>query len=158
MKKHGFRLFSILAIGIILLGVLGFQALGAETVMADSKSVVGSWNVTITVINQNAEFPGLVTFFNDGALLTDETPVLYETSGHGAWVKTKPNEAAYTFSFLYGSESGAWMKGTVSGKAVYDSKLDQWSGPFTIQIVDQGGNEILSDTGTMQGTRIFPGS
>jgi hypothetical protein len=84
--------------------------------------------VEIAVVQQNAIFPGLISFFNDGNLIADEAPSPLETSGHGDWVKTGPNETAFAFVFLIGStEPGQWLKGTVSGTAVYESKTDEWS-------------------------------
>ena len=123
---------------------------------AKSKDWVGSWNVEINVVNQNATFPGLVTFFNDGNMLTDEIPSPLETSGHGSWINTRKNQGAYSFVFLMGNTdpTGPWMKGTLYGQVNYDPKADTWNGEFTIQIVDQYGNEILKDVGTMNGTRI----
>jgi hypothetical protein len=155
MNTKRIRLISILVVGLILAGMLAYQILAVRNAMAASKSLVGSWNVEVTVVQQNSVFPSLMTFYNDGNLITDETPSPLETSGHGDWVRTGPNKAAYTFVFLIGStEPGQWLKGTVSGEVNFDPRKDTWNGPFTIKIVDQDGNEVLSDTGTMDGTRI----
>ncbi len=135
--------------------VMAFLAFPKGTVAARSKDWVGAWNVSITVVNQKATFPGFMSFFNDGNMLTDETPSLLETSGHGSWVSTGENRGAYTFSFLIGSANpNEWMKGTVSGNLRYNPRADCWNGPFTINMVDQSGNPVLSDTGTMSATRI----
>ncbi len=139
----------------ILVAILGYLVIPGSEVQAKTKSVVGSWNVEVTVVKQNATIPGLLTFSSDGNVFADETPSPLETSGHGNWVRTRANKGAYTFVFLIGStEPGQWLKGTVSGTVEYDADADQWNGPFTISVVDQDGNEVLSDTGTMSSTRI----
>lgn len=150
------QLLISISIGIlILVATLTYLAVPRSEALAKSKFVIGSWNVVITVVNQNATFPGFITFFNDGNVIADEVPSPLETSGHGSWVGAGNNRYAYRFDFLYGStEPGKWMKGTVSGSVNYDQETDQWSGPFAIVIVDQDGNEVLSDMGIMNGRRI----
>ncbi len=145
-------------LGVVLLaaaGVTAFLVVPRSAAGAKSNDWVGSWNVQVTVVNANATFPGLLTFFSDGNVSADETPVPFETSGHGSWVKTGVNGAAYTFNYLIGSEApDQWIVGTVTGEVEYDPKTDQWSGPFTIKLVDQAGAEVFADTGRMSGTRI----
>jgi len=146
---------SLVAGLLIFAGLLAYLAVPMLNAEAKPKDWVGSWNVIITVEQQAATFPGLVTFFYDGNVVTDEAPSPLETSGHGNWVNTGSDQAAYTFVFLIGStEPNQWLTGTINGKLKYDAQEDQWSGPFTIKLVDQDGNEVLSDTGTMSGTRI----
>jgi hypothetical protein len=155
MKKKN-KLRTVLSACLITLVVAGsYLALSWQQASAKSKDWVGSWNTQITVVAQNATFPGLVTFFRDGNVTTDESPSPLETSGHGSWISTGKDSGAYTFVFLIGNaDPGLWLKGTVSGQLAYDSEADTWNGPFTIQIVDQDGNVLLEDTGTMDSTRI----
>jgi hypothetical protein len=151
------RILSVvLGAGLIFFaGLMAFLTVPTSVGEAKSKDLVGSWNIEITVNQQGAVFPGLVTFFDDGNVLTDEVPSPLETSGHGSWVSTGKDEAMYTFIFLMGIPDAAdWLKGTVSGTVEYDPQVDQWNGPFTITLVDQDGNTALDDTGTMTGTRI----
>jgi hypothetical protein len=148
----------ILSFGIIVcVGAFSLLVVPKLSVDAKAKDWVGAWNVDITVVNQNARFPGLISFFSDGNLITDESPSPLETSGHGSWVSTGDNRAVFSFSFLYGSANPAeWMKGTGNGRVSYDPRTDRWSGPFSISIVDQTGAVILNDTGMMSGARIAP--
>ncbi len=68
-------------------------------------------------------------------------------------------QAVYKNSFLIGGTNpGEWIKGTLDGEINYDPKTDTWKGPFKIRMVDQAGNEVLNDIGTMSGTRIAPAS
>ncbi len=102
---------------VLLAATLAYLVVPRSEAQAKSKSVVGSWNLVITVVNQNSIFPGLITFSSDGNVIADETPSPLETSGHGSWISTGANRGAYTFVFLIGSaEPGKWTKGTVSGK------------------------------------------
>jgi hypothetical protein len=140
---------------ITLIGATVFLAMPGSTAGAKSNDWVGSWNVQVSVVNANVTFPGLLTFFSDGNVFADETPVPFETSGHGNWARTGFNKGVFTFNYLVGSEApDQWMVGTVSGELKYDPRKDQWKGPFTIKLVDQTGAEVFADTGTMIGTRI----
>ena len=146
------------AVVILVVGVL-FTLLGLPLLNSEAKATnwVGSWDTQVTVKVQNATFPSLVTLGADGLMLTDESPSPLETSGHGSWNNAGENKAVYTFIFLIGNTNGTdWIKGTVSGEIQYNPKNDTWSGPFTIRMVDQAGNEIMSDTGTMTSKRIAP--
>ena len=150
-----------LSLGVIIVSVvvvLAFLTLPGFRAQADTKSLVGGWDTQVTVVKQGATFPGYMSFFTDGNLIADENPNPLETSGHGSWVRTEPNKAAYTFHFIVGSTDAAanyiTFIGTVSGTAVYDPKTDTWNGPFTIKAVDKDGNSIMEDTGDMKATRI----
>ena len=147
---------NVLLTGLVMLVVVGlFLAFSWQQTSAKSKDWVGSWNTQITVVIQNATFPGLITFYSDGNMITDETPSPLETSGHGNWVSTGKNSGAYTFLVLVGStEPNQWIQYTLNGQVNYDPQADTWSGPFTIHIEDQDGNVIFDDTGTMNSTRI----
>lgn len=156
-ESKRFRNVSALGLCVVLMAVamvLVVPRLGAQ---AKGKDWIGSWSSQITVVTQNATFPGLLTFFDDGNLIADETPSPLETSGHGAWTRTGANEANYSFEFLIGNtEPGKWLRGKVNGILHYTPATDQWNGPFTIKVVDQSGLEVLSDTGTIVSTRILP--
>ncbi len=147
---------TILLAGLVMLVVAGFYlTLSSQQASAKSKDWVGSWDVEINVVIQNATFPGFMTFFSDGNLLGSEVPSPLETSGHGDWTRTGKNSGAYIFKALVGNtEPGLWLKYTVNGQVNYDPHTDTWNGPFTIHIEDQDGNVIFDDTGTMNGTRI----
>jgi hypothetical protein len=154
--KNKNTFWMVACVGLVALAVVvAFLAFPNGTVAARTKNVVGAWDVSITVVGQNATFPGFLSFFNDGNLIADELPSPLETSAHGSWVSTGQNQAVYTASFLIGSTTpNEWIKGTINGSLRYDPHADSWNGPFTINIVDQSGNPVLSDTGTMDATRI----
>ncbi len=100
-------------------------------------------------------FPALLTFTGDGIVLADEPPLLYETTGHGAWTAAGKSGADFTFVSLVGSESGA-LSATmrVAGSLKYDAAADTWQGTFTYLFTDAGGAEVAVDEGTMDAVRI----
>lgn len=149
---------TIRLIGLAILIVLVCLPLTACASPATPKPLTGSWDVVINVIQQNATFPGFMTFYSDGNLIADEVPSPLETSGHGAWIQNSGDKAIYSFSAVVGStEPGKWTKLILNGTANYVAASDTWNGPFTIKVIDQDGTEIFSDTGTMKGTRIKAG-
>jgi hypothetical protein len=173
-RRNHFYLLRWIALGIIVaivsLSTAGFiipalvPALAADSAVsrssqADAKGkldgLVGSWKVSVTVVKQDATFPGLLTFTSDGIVLADEPPSPFETTGHGAWEATGKDSADFTFVALIGSESGT-LSATVKvmGSLVYDAGTDTWQGPFTIRITDADGAEVLADDGTFDATRI----
>jgi hypothetical protein len=116
---------------------------------------VGAWRITINLPKLGIQSKGLMTFFNDGNVNTDEVPWPFETSGHGNWAEAGANQAAYIFFFLVGdSQPGKWQEGKVSGRLAVEPSGNQWSGPFEIINVDQDGKQTFAETGTMEGTRI----
>lgn len=141
------------------LSVAACQPLAVSTAAVNTNQrlskLVGSWQVETMVVQQAATFPALLTFTSDGIVIADEPPSPFETSGHGNWVATGPDTADFTFLALIGSAEGplsAMLK--VVGSLTYDSVTDTWQGPFTIQVVDAAGAEILTDEGAFTGARI----
>ena len=116
---------------------------------------IGAWLVQGSAVKANSTFPALMTFTSDGIVFADEAPEPLESSGHGSWEQTGPNEAAYTFVFLIGNtDRSNWMQATVSGDLQYIGDDDRWIGPFTFRQADREGNEVAADTGLMSGARI----
>jgi hypothetical protein len=117
--------------------------------------LTGSWQMETTVVQQATTFPALLTFTSDGIVIADEPPSPFETSGHGNWIATGPDTANFTFLALIGSAEGP-LSATIKviGSLHYDASADTWAGPFTVQVTDAQGGEVLADRGTFQGTRI----
>ena len=120
-----------------------------------SSNCVGAWRVAISLPSLGMQSKVLMTFFSDGNLNTDEIPIPFETSGHGSWIESGAQQAAYTFYFLVGdSQQGKWQEGNVSGRLELGPSGDSWEGPFEITMVDQDGKQTFANTGIMAGTRI----
>jgi hypothetical protein len=120
-----------------------------------SAAWIGAWKITINLPQLGMQSRGLMTFFSDGNVNTDEVPLPFETSGHGNWVETAAGQAAYVFFFLVGdSQPGKWQEGKVSGRLAVEPSGEQWSGPFEITMLDQDGTQTFAASGTMEGARI----
>ncbi len=120
-----------------------------------AKSLIGSWRVVTTAVDQKMTFPALMTFTGDGIVFASEPPAPLETPGHGSWVSTGPNDACFTFLFFIGNaDSNLTQKGKVNGTAHYEADTDFWKGQFTIEIADAKGKQVMTDHGTFAGNRI----
>src|SRR5262245_7568317 len=140
MKRRTFVVSMLAVIGAVL--VAAFAIARAPTVDANNRhdKLVGSWNVETTVEIQNATFPALLTFTEDGNVIADEPPSPFETSGHGNWIGTDHNEVAYTFVALIGSAGGPLSaKLKVVGTLQLDADKGTWNGPFKIDVFDPSG-------------------
>ncbi len=79
----------------------------------------------------------------------------FETTGHGNWLATGPQEAAYTFVALVGhAEDKPASRIKLVGALTYDAGADTWRGPWKLEMVDGSGQRLLAESGTMSGTRI----
>jgi hypothetical protein len=153
--KRTFVLSILGLISALLLATLAIAQTAQANANSRSEKLLGSWNVVVTTEVQGSTFPALLTFSSDGGMIADETPSPLETSGHGNWVNSGRNEAAYTFVALIGNPDGTLStKLKVVGTLQYDASNDSWSGPFKIDVFDAGGQVIFTDHGTFSLTRI----
>lgn len=140
----------------ILIGLL-FIALAKTQVDARSagtENLVGSWSVEASTPTQGA-FPVLITFTTDGSVITDESPLPFESSGHGSWVSNTDGEVMYTFLALFGGEDGKNTgKIKVVGTLAFDADTETWSGPFKVEVFDASEQVVFSDLGSFSLTRI----
>jgi hypothetical protein len=122
--------------------------------MTNQEKLLGSWNVAITTPDQGTR-PGLLTFTADGSVIADESPLPFETSGHGNWVLSDDGEVAYTFVALLGGKEGKnTRKIKVVGTLQFDAGIASWHGPFKVELFDASGQVNLADRGTFSLTRI----
>jgi hypothetical protein len=154
--KANRTVLTVLVAGLIALEMtLAAVAVSRPEVDAKSSDWTGSWNTEVTIASLRRSYPALVTFTSDGSVIADDASSPVEATGHGSWIKTGPNAGAFTYVFLIGStEPGQWIKGKVSGALKYNARTDKWSGQFKVALVDQDGQVVHSDSGTMRGTRI----
>jgi len=123
----------------------------------ESKTLVGAWFITVTPTLRPA-FVSVGTFSSDGTLTNISSPSLGfppESPGYGVWVKTGKRTSAITFVTVLGDGAGNFA-GTDKVRAILtvSSTGDGISGVFRVDVFDPGGMLIVSDTGTVQGTRI----
>ena len=154
MKPGSLALLATVAIVVLAAFVVSQSGQAQSGASNRAHRLVGAWSVEVNAEILGA-FPALLSFTSDGILLTEDPPVPFETTGHGNWVATGPNEAAFTFLLLVGSEAGplsaTWK---IIGKLQFDRQTDNWSGPVKILGFDPDGNEFFADRGTFRGTRI----
>ena len=154
MKKGNFFWIGLGAVLIICAVVAGFLIIPRQFVEAKPHNLVGAWEAKIIV--PQGQVSSLITMTSDGIILGEEVPDAYETTSHGNWISTGPNEARYTFVFIVGNkEIMEAFKGKIVGTFKYDPKTDSISGPFKITQVDPQGNHVFPDgEGMITGTRI----
>jgi hypothetical protein len=155
-----FSLVLILA-GLTAAGINGFSQSKSTSPPAAANhrldKLAGAWSVETTAEIQQITFPGLFTFHADGCVLGSQLPIgtAFETPGHGNWIATSPEGAAYTFVGLFADENGSLVaKAKAVGTLRYDPRTDTWSGPFKIHVYDPDGNEFFTDSGMISATRI----
>jgi len=139
----------------LLIGILALAQVVRASPSSQPENIFGSWSVDVTTKTQNTQFPSLLTFTADGAVLADEPPLPGETTGHGNWVRRSHGEVGFTFVALLADPNGVYTgKLKVSGTLRRDAGKDTWSGPFKITIFDASNQVVLVDTGTFKATRI----
>ena len=150
------RLLSVVTM-LIITASLVLAACAPTAQVAENnqmEKLLGSWNADLTTPNQDT-FPALLTFTSDGSVITAESPLQFESSGHGSWNSKSSGEVAYTFIALFGSEEGKNTgKLKVVGILNLDSGKENWSGPFKIDVFDANGQVIFTDNGTLSLSRI----
>ena len=123
----------------------------------EPKTIVGAWFNTVQP-TQRPAFVGLGNFSSDGGVVnttSDSLPFPTETPGFGRWTKTGPQTYAITFFTLVGAPDGTLAAtGKVRATVTLSPSGDEFTGVFQVDLVDPSGVLIVSDTGTVTGTRI----
>ena len=123
----------------------------------ESKTIVGAWFNTVHPTLRPA-FVGLGTFTADGGLINTTSDALAfptETPGHGRWERTGRRTYAATFVVLIGAPDGTFAAtAKVRANLTLSTSGDEFDGVFQIELFDPAGVAIISDTGTVTGTRI----
>jgi hypothetical protein len=122
-----------------------------------SPTIVGSWFSTVRPTLVPA-FVGLGTFTADGGVINTASLSLaspLESPGHGAWVRTGGRTFAATFVTFNADATGnvVWTSKVRANVTVTD-RGDAFTGVFKVEVFDPSGALIVSDTGTVQATRI----
>ena len=157
MNRNLKLLVSVLGVlAVLLLGTLAISQAVQAKPNGPTGNIFGSWNVAVTTVGQGTQFPALLTFTSDGAVLTDEPPGPGETTGHGNWIRGKDGAVDFTFVSLFGDPTTGAYAGRlkVAGTLNRDNKANTWSGPFKITLYDASDQQSLTDTGTFKLTWI----
>lgn len=144
---------------ILIAAMLSCSTTTAQSLLP-VQTLEGAWNASL-VFNEPglppcAPAPALAVATAPGrGTMVAESCYASESAGYGAWLRTGNNQFAITF---IGNSFGA--DGTVSGTykvrawVSLNSTQNSFTGPFTSEIFDLGGNLLVTFTGTVTGTRI----
>jgi len=128
------------------------------------EALVGSWLETVTFPESGRQLKSLVTFHDDGTVVTsDQGNVVTDpaqnpgvfSSGHGAWVNLEKRTFSYNLVELISDLSGnlvAYLK--VRGKYTVSQSGNNYTGTSHYEITDTIGNLLDSGDVTNAGARI----
>jgi hypothetical protein len=147
-KRAG--LISILAIILVLVGVIGYQAFKPEPVLAGSKSLVGAWTVTVTREGY-PPFTDIATFSSDSTLVVMESD---GRLGLGVWQKLA--HESYAFSLWeYYVEDGTTFQVKLTSTIELSKDKEQYTGPFSVLVYVVGIPDPVGEgSGTATGVRM----
>jgi hypothetical protein len=162
ISRRAYRYLPVLAmLACISTGaMLAFASTSAAQSTSSGQTLEGAWNATLVFDQQGlppcAPAGGVITETSPGrGTLIAESCYASEGAGYGSWVRTAGNQFAATF---IGNSFGP--DGTVA--ATYKVRAwvslgptdDTFSGPFTTEFFDLGGNLLGTVTGTVSAARI----
>jgi hypothetical protein len=154
------RVFAALAVvltGLNNLSSVPITAGGGNSHDDPPTSLVGAWSSEIdSTLLPN--FLSLGTFSSDGTLTNISVPSLAiptESPGYGVWVRTGRRRFAVTFLTVVSDGAGN-LVGTNKVRATLTTSKDgdQFTGPFQVDVFDAAGGLVVTDVGTINGTRI----
>ena len=144
---------------VLALTTQGTSGVGAtaQNGHAAAKTIVGAWFVHVTPTVQ-PPFVGLITFNDDGNAIETNALTLassLESPGHGQWIHLTHRRYALTFVNLEVNPDGSFAgTGRVRSEIHLNPESDEWNGTFEVDIRDPDGNVLVTDSGTVSGTRI----
>jgi hypothetical protein len=139
-KRAG--LILILAIALMLVGVIGYQALKPTQVLAASQSPVGSWTVTVTP-DGGESFADIAIFSSDGTVIVMESD---GRLGLGVWQKISGNRYRF-YIWEYYTEDGTSFQVKVTSTIELSSDKQQYTGPFSVEVYIAGNPEQVGGGG-----------
>ncbi|HEY3289308.1 MAG TPA: hypothetical protein VGK87_04195 [Anaerolineae bacterium] len=122
--------------------------------MADQKSVIGSWRANLSSPKQG-EFPALLSFIDGGVLISTEAPNGNLSSYHGAWALHDDSRLEFTFVGLFGTKAGVY-----AGELKVNSTLKlnpsdgAWVGSYVAVATLPNGSVNYTDKGISALKRI----
>jgi hypothetical protein len=145
------------------LPLLIFATVNSMVAQTMGPTLVGAWEFTATPQPAASAAPpsieGLATFTSDGTVIeTDTLSIVARVSpGHGIW-QPGPIPGGYLFvrfMSLRPNPNGTLnTKQTVTMFLTVNSTGHQFSGPYSIQVVDANGDTISTSKGTVEGKLI----
>lgn len=153
----------VAAVAVITVGFF-FAVQNSASQGKGARSLEGSWLVRLTPLSGGAQFDEFMTFSTGGGIVESNnfafhTIGLVAGPGHGTWSHNGDQTFAFTFiKFLYLPTGQAAGTLKVSGTLNYNTLGDTWSGPGTVAICDNQGNNCNTiDVTNGAATRITAG-
>lgn len=162
-KRSVVAAITLLALTVMVAtGAMSASAAKNESLKSTAHTLVGSWNVTITLLNPPPGLPpvqrSLATFTRDGGTVetANAAPVLRGAS-HGAWERIQPNLFAVTRVFFrFNPQTGTYL-GTqkVNATARVAPDGETFTAVSVSELRDPDGNVVLAGLqATAVATRI----
>ncbi|MCU1274402.1 MAG: hypothetical protein JWO48_1833 [Bryobacterales bacterium] len=147
---------------------LMLQAISPAFAQTNIPSLAGSWEFTLTAAPGPLSSPaieGLATFTTDGSVIETDTsevvpiqpsaggPVLRGTPGHGIW-QPSPVFGQLFVSFtslIVNPNATLRAKRILTMNLALNATRDQFSGGYSVEIVDPAGHALSTGTGTVKG-------
>jgi hypothetical protein len=149
MNKITARTFwSAAALSILLLAPAHAQTSGFKT-------LVGTWRVTVSP-DGIPPFQAFNTFNADGSSIEfdNSNPPGQQTIAMGPWERVGDRDYMMVEVNQLFDDHGYAGELRVRAKITLDASGDCYTGPFTFQVVDMGGNVVFQGGGTAKGRRI----
>lgn len=145
----------------IAIAMLAFSMTAmAQSATVFGQTLEGAWNVTVVFKDQGlppcapAGAVAIATSPGGGTMIA-ESCYASEGAGYGAWVRKGPNQFAITFiGNSFGADGTVASTYKVRASVSLGPTANSFSGPFTTEFFDLGGNLLASVTGTVSGVRI----
>jgi len=145
---------------LAIAAMLAFTSTATAQSTASGQTLEGAWNVTV-VFDQ----PGLPPCAPAGTVFTAVSPgkgtmiaescYASEGAGYGSWIRTAKDRFASTFiGNSFGSDGTVAATYKVRASASLGPTGDRFTGTFTTEFFDLGGNLLGTVTGTVSGVRI----
>jgi hypothetical protein len=144
------RLALVITIALAAAVVLSRCVSTPAGVLAASNSLEGVWTVTVSPSGQ-PPFTGVTDFHRDGSVTIMEND---GRLGIGVWEKVSDSRYSFT-AWEYWKEGDSYLQAKISGPVELSKGNDEYSGPFTLQVLVVGNpTPIVDGSGTATGIRM----
>jgi len=154
------RLIGMLAGLVLLGGTVAFAQSAVRTF-----TLVGSWELALTPNSPLAspfalQIPGLATFTSDGAVIADVGQIArigaFFSTAHGIWQPSPVFGRFFvrTISFMTNPNATLRAKRILTMTVAPNANGDQFSGGYTLEVVDPTGAVLFTGSGSVTGDLI----
>ncbi|HEU0241080.1 MAG TPA: hypothetical protein VH496_14440 [Mycobacterium sp.] len=120
----------------------------------DSRSITGTWTVTVKPDGAQPAFQSTITYTTAGGLV-EATSKAPSSAGVGIWTREGSGHFAISFIKYRFDGTGAYIGTTVvTENDVVDPHGDSYSGRATTKVIDASGTVLMSFTSTSHAERV----